>query len=99
MSDPKLELLKKTAELARLQLSDAEAQSLAPQFDAILEHFEVLSQVDVEGVEPTFGAFGLLDVKRPDVPHESGPFDALLDNSPDRHDEHFGVPKVIGGAE
>lgn len=93
------ELLQRTADLARLQLTSAEAEALMPQVDAILAHFEVLSAVDVEGVPPTLGATDLIDVKREDVPRPSGPLEALLANAPDRQGEFFGVPKTIGGAE
>lgn len=96
MSDPKQELLQKTAELARLELNEAEATQLAPQFDAILAHFEILASIDVEGVPPTRGATDLADVKREDTARASGPFEPLLANAPDRKDEYYGVPKTIG---
>lgn len=99
MSDPKLELLKKTADLARLELSEADAEALAPQFDAILAHFEILAGVDVKGVPPTLGATDLSDVKRPDLAGDSGPLAELLENSPDPREGLFGVPKTIGGTE
>ena len=96
MPDPKLDLLRKTADLARLELTDEEARALAPQFDAILAHFEILAGIDVEGVPPTLGASDLTDVRREDSPRESGPFEALLSNAPDRHGEFYGVPKTVG---
>jgi len=98
MPDPEEDLLEKTASLARLELSAAEKEALAPQFAAILAHFQVLASVEVEGVPPTLGATELCDVRRPDEPRPSGPFEALLDNAPDRRGPHFGVPRVIDEA-
>jgi aspartyl-tRNA(Asn)/glutamyl-tRNA(Gln) amidotransferase subunit C len=97
MPESKLELLHRTAALARLELSPEEAAALVPQVDAILAHFEVLSTVDVEGVPPTLGATDLVDVRRSDEPRPPGPSEALLGNAPDRQGEYFGVPKTIGG--
>ena len=99
MTDPKLELLRQTAALARLELTDEEAATLAPQFDAILGHFEVLASLDTEGVPPTLGATALRDVKRADEPRPSGLDERLLEGAPDRRGRFFGVPKTIGGEE
>jgi len=99
MTDPKLELLRQTAALARLELNDDEARALSPQFDAILAHFEVLASLDTEGVPPTLGATDLRDVKRPDEPRPSGLSEALLEGAPDRRERYFGVPKTLGGEE
>ena len=97
MPEDPLELLKKTADLARLELDEDELTSLAGDVEAILGHFAVLASIDVEGVEPTLGATPLEDVKRPDEPRPSLPQDRALANAPDRRDEFFGVPKTIGG--
>jgi aspartyl-tRNA(Asn)/glutamyl-tRNA(Gln) amidotransferase subunit C len=55
------------AALARLGLTDARAQSLVAELNTILEHMDVLSKVDTQGVEPVagIGAAGL--PLRPDV--------------------------------
>ncbi len=99
MPEKPLELLKKTAELARLELGEEQAASLAGEIESILAHFAILSTVDVEGVEPTRGATPLADVKRPDDPRPSLEVEDSLANAPDRRGEFFGVPKTLGGAE
>lgn len=98
-STAKGEILQRTADLARLELSPAELNQLAPQFAAILEAFEVLSGLDVEGVPPTLSATDLLDIKRADTPRPSEAAEALLKGAPDRRGEHFAVPKTIGGSQ
>jgi len=91
------ELVRRTAELARLSITADEAAHLAPQFARILEHFRTLSEVDLEGVEPTTGAFGLRDVFRADEPRESLSQDEALANAPERIEDFYSVPKTIGG--
>lgn len=97
MDSPELEIVKRTAALARLEITDAEARALAPQFARILAQFEVLTSVDVEGVEPMTGATRLSDVTRVDEPRASLPRAATLANAPDPRDGFYGVPKTIGG--
>jgi aspartyl-tRNA(Asn)/glutamyl-tRNA(Gln) amidotransferase subunit C len=55
------------AALARLGLSDDRAASLVAELNTILEHMDVLSKVDTQGIEPVdgVGAAGL--PLRPDV--------------------------------
>ncbi|MFT7487471.1 MAG: aspartyl-tRNA(Asn)/glutamyl-tRNA(Gln) amidotransferase subunit C [Candidatus Paceibacteria bacterium] len=99
MTDSNEDLLRKTAALARLELSEAEMTKIAPEFRRILGAFEGLAKVDVEGVPPTLGATDLQDIKRPDEPRPAMDTDLLLNGSPDRQGEYFGVPKTIGGDE
>jgi aspartyl-tRNA(Asn)/glutamyl-tRNA(Gln) amidotransferase subunit C len=95
MPETPIETLRRTAALARLELTEQEALALAPQFEAILEHFEALTKLDVEDVEPTLGATTLEDVKRADEPRPSLSREAALSNAPDARDGFFGVPKTI----
>ncbi len=97
MSETPIETLRRTAALARLELTEEEAQALAPQLAATLEHFEALSALDVTGVEPTLGGTTLEDVKRADLPRPSLTREQVLSPAPDARGEFFGVPKTIQG--
>jgi len=97
MSSPDEDLVRRTAELARLSITDEEAARFAPQFARILAHFQTLAEVDLEGVEPTTGASGLCDVLRADEPRESLPPEEALANAPERIEDFYSVPKTIGG--
>lgn len=99
MPESQLELLRRTAALARLELTEEEARTFAGEVEAILDHFRILASLDVEGVEPTLGATPLEDVKRPDESRPSLSVDRTLGNAPDRRGDFFGVPKTIGGVE
>jgi aspartyl-tRNA(Asn)/glutamyl-tRNA(Gln) amidotransferase subunit C len=88
--------VRRVAALARLAISDEEARTFGAQFARILEHFRVLAELDVEGVEPMAGAAGLVDVLRDDEPVASFPAEALLAAAPRRADGFYAVPKTVG---
>lgn len=56
------------ANLARLDLSDAEKEQYTSELSAILSFVEVLQGVDTAGVSPTSHITATLDELRPDVP-------------------------------
>ena len=97
MTDANQDFVRKTAKLARLDLSSDEEARLAGEFEAILGYFEVLSELDVEGVEPMTGATDVEDVLRDDEPRPSLSPDEVLRNAPEREGDFYRVPKTIGG--
>ncbi len=46
------EQVRKTAKLARLELTDAEVQQFSGQLSAIMEYVEKMNQLDTDDVEP-----------------------------------------------
>ena len=96
---PEIETVARIAELARLDIRGAEAEKLAAQFARILEHFQVLSKLDVEGVDPMLGASRAGDVRREDVPRPSLPPERILGNAPARIGDFYSVPRTIGAEE
>ena len=86
------------AELARLELTDAECERFQTQLDAILTYAESLSKLDVEGIEPMAHPVPVHDVMRDDTPHTSLDRDAVLANAPDQAQGQIRVPKVIADA-
>jgi aspartyl-tRNA(Asn)/glutamyl-tRNA(Gln) amidotransferase subunit C len=86
------------ANLARLELSDAEVAVFQNQLDAILGYVETLSKLDVEGIEATAYPAPVFDRMRDDVPHESLPLEAVLRNAPEQAQNQIRVPKVIADA-
>ena len=81
--------------LARLGLSDEEVETARGQLAAILESFEVLQQVDTEGVPPTAQSIGLQNVLREDEPCDSLPRDEILANAPRKEEDSFKVRAVL----
>ena len=83
------------ARLARLHLTDEEAERMREQLDAILAYIDKLRELPVDEVEPTAHAVPLVNVMRDDAPVDCLPQEATLANAPDRADEFFRVPRII----
>ena len=83
------------ARLARLHLTDEEAERMREQLDVILAYIDKLRELDVEGVEPTAHAVPLVNVMRDDALAPCLPQEQALANAPDRADEFFRVPRII----
>ena len=83
------------ATLCRIGLSEEEVEHFRRQLSHILEQFEVLKQVDTEGVEPTSHAVPLDSVMREDEPSPSFPREEVLANAPRREDDFFRVNLVL----
>src|SRR5689334_10575822 len=85
------------AELARLELTDAEVGLFTRQLDHILEYVEQLNEVDTTGVSPTSHAFAAEGSWRTDTLAGSLPLADSLANAPggDKERGLFKVPKVL----
>ncbi|MCO5316120.1 MAG: Asp-tRNA(Asn)/Glu-tRNA(Gln) amidotransferase subunit GatC [Solirubrobacterales bacterium] len=80
------------ARLSRLRLSEEEIGSLTGDLSSILDHVGKLSEVDIEGVEPTSHVVPLRNVLRDDQPRPSLPPEVALAQAPDPSDGAFRVP-------
>jgi aspartyl-tRNA(Asn)/glutamyl-tRNA(Gln) amidotransferase subunit C len=80
------------AKLARLKLSDEEVERMASELSGILEHVERISELDLDGVEPTSHVIALENVFRPDEPRPSWDRHEVLESAPDPASGAFRVP-------
>jgi aspartyl-tRNA(Asn)/glutamyl-tRNA(Gln) amidotransferase subunit C len=80
------------AKLARLNLSDEEVERMASELSGILEHVEHISELDLDGVEPTSHVIALENVLRPDQPRPSWDRDEMLERAPDPASGAYRVP-------
>jgi aspartyl-tRNA(Asn)/glutamyl-tRNA(Gln) amidotransferase subunit C len=83
------------ADLARIAVTDAEVDALAPELSNILGWIEQLQEVDVEGVEPMTAVIPNSLRLRADEVTDGGIRDAVLANAPVAEHGFFAVPKVI----
>ena len=91
--------VKYVAELARLELSDAERAVFQPQLEGIVKYVEKISEVDVEGVPPMMHGKEIVNAFREDVVRPSLDKEIALGNAPKRVDDEFLLPKIVEGAE
>ena len=87
--------VKKVASLARIAISDADAERLAPELNNILGWIEQLGEVDTNGVEPLAAVIPNTLRLRDDVVTDGDIRDAVLANAPQAEHGFFAVPKVI----
>ena len=80
------------ARLARLQLTDDEVERMAGELSSILGHIERISELDLDGVEPTTHVVEVANALRADEPRPSLPREVALANAPEVVDDGFGVP-------
>ena len=85
------------ARLARLALSEEEVETMATELSGILEHVDRISELDLEGVEPTSHVVDLENVLRPDEPRPSWPRERMLREAPDAADQGYRVPSPGAG--
>ncbi|HYI42977.1 MAG TPA: Asp-tRNA(Asn)/Glu-tRNA(Gln) amidotransferase subunit GatC [Sphingomicrobium sp.] len=83
------------ARLARIKMSDAEIEALAPELNNILGWIEQLSEVDTDGVEPLIAVIDNKLRLRDDVVSDGDCRDEVLANAPGAEHGFFAVPKVI----
>lgn len=87
--------VKKVAMLARIRLTDIEADELGPQLGGILGYIEKLSEVNTEGVAPTAHPHDAAMPLRANVVTNSNRRDALQAIAPRVESGLYVVPKVI----
>ena len=87
--------VKKVASLARIAITDADAERLVPELNNILGWIKQLGEVDCTGVEPMTAVIPNHLRLRDDVVTDGGVRDAVLANAPAGEHGFFGVPKVI----
>ena len=87
------------AGLARLSLSDDEAQAMVRDLDQILGYVEDLQAVDTTGIAPTAHAIPLETPMRADEAVEAMDPELAVSNAPEGSPTAFVVPNVVEGDE
>ncbi len=85
------------AKLAKLPLTSEEVDHYAEQLSPIVDYFNELSEVDVDGVEGTSQTTGLIDVLRPDEVDDTRyiPNEEALGQAKITHNGYFSVPPIL----
>jgi aspartyl-tRNA(Asn)/glutamyl-tRNA(Gln) amidotransferase subunit C len=83
------------AHLARIDLTDAELDHLAPQLSVILDSVASVSAVAVDDIPPTSHAVPLRNVFRPDEVRPCLSPEAALAAAPAVERQRFSVPRIL----
>ena len=84
------------ADLARIDLSDAELDHLAPQLAVILDSVKSINEVAADDVPPTSDALPLTNVFRADVVRPGLTAEEALAGAPEVEQQRFSVPRILG---
>ncbi len=84
------------ADLARIDLSDAELDHLAPQLAVILDSIKSISEVAAEDIPPTSHPMPLTNVFREDVQRPGLTAEEALAGAPQVEEQRFAVPRILG---
>jgi len=90
-----LQEIYQVARLARLKITEEEAERLMAQLNRILTYMDKLNELDTTGIEPMAHALPLTNAFRVDEVKPSLPPEEALANAPQGRDEFFTVPKVL----
>ncbi|WP_411954855.1 Asp-tRNA(Asn)/Glu-tRNA(Gln) amidotransferase subunit GatC [Alkalibacillus sp. S2W] len=95
MSKISKDQVKHVADLARLAISEEEAEKYSEQLSAIIDFSEQLNELDTTNVEPTTHVLDMKNVMRADEPKEWISKEDALKNAPDQKDGQFRVPSIL----
>jgi aspartyl-tRNA(Asn)/glutamyl-tRNA(Gln) amidotransferase subunit C len=84
------------ADLARIDLSDAELDHLAPQLSVILESVASIQGVAGDDVPPTSHPIPMTNVFREDVVVPGLTAEEALSGAPAVEEQRFSVPRILG---
>lgn len=87
--------VKRVARLARIAVSEEDAERMTGELNAILGFVEQLNEVDVSGVEPMTSVIPMTLKERQDVVTDGDKAADIVANAPETTENFFLVPKVV----
>lgn len=80
------------ARLARLELTPEEVERFGGELSKVLDHIELIGQLELDDVPPTSHVVDVENALRADEPRPSMPVEQALASAPDPADGGFRVP-------
>jgi len=90
-----LATVKRVARLARIAVSEDDANRMTGELNAILGFVQQLDEVDVSGVEPLTSIIPMALRRRADIVTDGNKADDIVANAPASEENFFMVPKVV----
>ena len=87
--------VKRVARLARIAVSEEDAERMTGELNTILGFVEQLNEVDVSGVEPMTSVIPMGMKKRQDAVTDGNKAADIVANAPATDQNFFLVPKVV----
>ena len=83
------------AKLARLKITSDEAATYSDQLSKVLTHFEKISKINTEGIEPLVTPSEIEFFSRPDEVKKENTAEQMVANAPEKAGNLFKVPPVV----
>lgn len=83
------------ANLARIELADAELDRMLGELTVILDAVATVQQAPTEGVEPMSHPLPLANVTRPDEVRPGLTAEQALSGAPESEQQRFAVPRIL----
>ena len=96
ISDTDMQHLK---DLARMQLSDEETQSIKQDLNKTLQYFQQLNELDTEGVEEMARPVDMYNVFREDVQKATLTHEDAMSVAVESEEGYFKVPRTVDSGE
>ncbi len=87
--------VRRVANLARIAVTEADVDRLAPALSNIIKFAEQLSEVNTDNIEPLANVANIDLRLRDDVVNDGGNADKVLANGPETLQGFYVVPKVV----
>lgn len=83
------------AKLARLEVTEQEANMYSQQLSKVLEYFEQIAKIDTSGVEPLVTPSEIESFWREDINRAEFTAEEMTQNAPSKAGNLFKVPPVV----
>ncbi|MCD4783620.1 MAG: Asp-tRNA(Asn)/Glu-tRNA(Gln) amidotransferase subunit GatC [Candidatus Eremiobacteraeota bacterium] len=84
------------AHLCRLQLSPEDIDRFTGELGEIIDYVNQIQKLETSGIDPTFQTAPLSNIFRKDVIKKSLSPEEVLSNAPDRENDYFKMPPIMG---
>lgn len=95
MADFTKEQILRTADVARLAITDEEAVKYCAQINSVLTFTEKINEINTDEVKPTTNGNQIVNVLRKDEAIQYITREEALNNASEHDDEHFIVPQIM----
>ena len=84
-----------TASLAKLKISEEEAEKYTDTLEKQLDYAKALDNIDTDGIKPLAHVLNLENVVREDEVKEGLTIEEALQNAPSKDERFINVPKML----
>ncbi len=89
-------MLQKLEKLSMLRIEESKREEMIEELEKIVGFVDILSELDTEGLDPSFTTLDSGTPMREDIPKEDpGIKETIIKNAPNAKDDYFVVPSII----